>query len=131
MVIGFKPAFVPKIEIGSKIHTVRDNERFSNGTIMHMATGVRTKQYKCFKETICTGREKIVIIPQGWIKEQVISKIPKIIIEGRQLANYEVLNFIENDGFDTVESFVDWFDKPFNGFLIHWTQYRYINNHEL
>ena len=51
MVIGFNKQFPDKITEGTKKHTIREDkhDRWNAGMIMHMATGVRTKNYKCFK----------------------------------------------------------------------------------
>ena len=31
----------------------------------------------------------------------------------------------KNDGFDSVDDFFKWFDKDFNGKIIHWTNKKY------
>jgi len=52
MVLGFKPQFVPKILDGTKIHTLRKDatQRWKPGRSIQFATGVRTKNYKTFRE---------------------------------------------------------------------------------
>ena len=32
---------------------------------------------------------------------------------------------INNDGFDSIENFLRWFNKDFEGKIIHWTGFRY------
>lgn len=66
MVIGFKEQFVYKILNGTKIHTIREDkhDRWRPGMTMHMATGVRTKNYKQFHEDNCTSVQEISIFPE-------------------------------------------------------------------
>jgi len=33
--------------------------------------------------------------------------------------------FVQNDGFDTIVQFFDWFSKDFEGQIIHWTDLKY------
>lgn len=122
MVIGFKTQFVLPIIAGTKIHTIREDakHRWRQGMTMHMATGVRTKNYNCFKTTTCTGTRAINIDP--------VSRKIYIICNG-----YEFHYFTDegketlalNDGFDSIEDFWKWFDKPFHGKIIYWTSRKY------
>lgn len=41
------------------------------------------------------------------------------------MLNGLVLELAVNDGFDSDEMFFKWFDKDFDGWLIHWTDKRY------
>jgi hypothetical protein len=36
-----------------------------------------------------------------------------------------LLQFVQNDGFDSIEDFFSYFDKGFKGKIIHWTDLRY------
>lgn len=37
----------------------------------------------------------------------------------------QLLEFVQNDGFDTIEDFFNWFDSNFEGQIIHWTDLIY------
>lgn len=37
----------------------------------------------------------------------------------------DLLKFVQNDGFETVEAFFDWFSEDFEGQIIHWTDLKY------
>ena len=119
MIIPFKPQFVGKIMFGEKIHTIRADlkNRYKVGTMLHMATGVRTKNYNCFKITTIDSIQEIVIkhYPYGIV----------LTIDGKQPNNETMHELAKNDGFDSVKDFFKWFDKDFKGKLIHWTDKLY------
>ena len=129
MVIGFKPQFVSKILDGTKLNTIREdkNNRWKKGVKMHMATGVRTKNYSQFSEKVCKNVAKISIL---WTGCNV-----KIIIDSVQICNFNTAmhwsehsnngfrtleTFAKRDGFDDLESFLKWFQKDFEGKVIYW-----------
>lgn len=124
MVIGFKDQFVDKILSGIKIHTIRKNDilplRWVEGRKMHMATGVRTKKYNNFNTTVCTGTQKIIIIPM----------YHDVFVDNVLLGCSEMHRLILNDGFVCSADFFAWFSKVSKGKnyeaeIIHWTNYRY------
>ena len=119
MVIGFKPQFVPKILDGTKKHTVRVDakNRYEIGKTLHMATGVRTKNYNCFKVLRITGIQKISIYKNHFV-----------YIDGKLLNTIETNLFAENDGFNGEKDFFEWFSNAgnlFEGKVIHWTDLMY------
>ena len=129
MIIGFKPQFQDKITAGTKKTTIRNDkhDRWHSGMTMHMATGVRTKNYNCFKLDTCKSTQKIRI----WHRT---AHVTYVYIDGRCFAQYrnnekfpniKLVTLANNDGFDSVESFFEWFNKDFTGKLIHWTDLRY------
>ena len=128
MVLGFKKQFEDKILKGSKIHTIREdsNDRWKAGNKIHFATGVRTKNYNQFKEGECKSIQTIEIF-YGDVKPNLVTvAIDKGIIYSTLLdIDFNFLEFVKNDGFDSIESFFDWFDKDFKGKIIHWTDKRY------
>jgi hypothetical protein len=130
MILGFlkgfyvdgkrKPTeFEEKIKKGIKLHTIRIDEkcRWKKGNKIHFATGVRTSNYNCFKEGVCTGTQKIEI------------KDRCIYIDDRELKlTIDTVEYLsDNDGFDSVDDFWWWFDQygSFVGKIIHWTDLRY------
>lgn len=134
MLLGFKPTFEVPILTGRKIHTIREDKhrRWRAGVNITFATGVRTKNYNCFKKGKCTGFQNIKMRWQG---TRFIMAIDYVIMVDFNTAaawcqynnnGFEFLKrFAANDGFSTVEDFFKWFDKDFAGVLIHWTNFKY------
>ena len=121
MILGFKEQFVEKIKSGQKIHTIREdkNRRWQKGKKIHFATGVRTKNYNQFKEGECKSIQVVHITP--------FDRSISIGANGR-LNRLDLKNntmFAKYDGFDNEEEFWKWFDKPFWGVIIHWTDFVY------
>lgn len=125
MVLAFKKKFVPKIKDGTKIHTIREDskKRWRAGMDIHLATGVRTKNYDCFKESKCVSVQKIVIEKLDDQKEWFRNFV--IIVDRVYLTRSEIIELTKNDGFDSPEEFFEWFDKDFTGRIIHWTKKSY------
>lgn len=133
MILQFKKRFVKKIENGTKKHTIREDkhDRWRKGRKIHMATGVRTKNYQQFAEKTCTGTQDISI------RYSDDKQLVRVIIDdhffGTALFDHgkvfcflmRLENLVRNDGFDSVEDFFEWFNKDFDGKIIHWTNLRY------
>ncbi|MEI8086941.1 MAG: hypothetical protein WCG93_12075 [Paludibacter sp.] len=131
MVIGFNKQFPDKIIAGTKLHTIREDvhNRWRAGMTMHMATGVRTKQYKCFKLDVCNGTQ---IIEIKWSRLYKDAPRAAVYVDDRCIGSYTNMypsGFLKvlarNDGFDSVQEFFEWFKEDFKGKLIHWTDLRY------
>ena len=122
MVIGFNPRFKEPILKKTKKHTLREDphNRWKQGIKMHMATGVRTKNYNQFNEDVCKSTQKIEIIRTSDYLNETIVKV-----DGRKLTEPEIQQLAWNDGFDNLVSFWLWFDKGFIGKIIHWTDLKY------
>lgn len=122
MILSFKKQFKQPILDGTKIHTIREDKsgRWKAGNSIQMATGVRTKQYNCFKESECISTQEIHIIYQPGIG------IPAIYIDGMDMWKYGgIADLARNDGFKNLPEFLDWFSSDFKGKIIHWTDKRY------
>jgi len=122
MVIGFNPRFKEPILKKTKKHTLREDphSRWKQGIKMHMATGVRTKNYNQFNEDVCKSTQKIEIIRTSDYLNETIVKV-----DGRKLTEPEIQQLAWNDGFDNLVSFWLWFYKGFIGKIIHWTDLKY------
>lgn len=121
MILSFNPQFIESILQGSKIHTIREDKtnRWGAGRIIQAATGVRTKYYKQFFTSECKDIQEVCIL---------IEHKNVIIYDGRDqtyLCPESIERLAKNDGFKTVEDFWQWFDKPFKGKIIHWTNFKY------
>lgn len=115
---GGETLFKEKINSGIKIHTVRrdENSRWAPGKQIEMAYGVRTKGYEQFNSGRCSEVYPIIINPEN---ERVFIQED----QGRVYRYEGVLAFAKNDGFDSLDDFWKWFNKPFEGKLISWTLY--------
>jgi hypothetical protein len=135
MILGFSTinkrtkeptCFVAKIQLGIKRHTLRRGNRWRQGMSIHMATGVRTKNYDQFNSNMpelqtCKSVQSIKLI-----RVDDMSKC-RIIIDGRELTLEESQELAWNDGFSCLADFWIWFDNPdeFPNQIIHWTDLKY------
>lgn len=147
MILGFKPQFVPKILNGTKIHTIRKGNRWKPGMSIQMATGVRTKNYCQFNTDIsnlqiCKSVQTIKIrfnhacdIWQFhiWNSNIRLYFTFSIYIDDIQIVGKSYIHLLAlNDGFEDVDSFINWFYNARNlelnmyeGQIIHWTNFKY------
>lgn len=113
------------IESGHKIHSIREDphKRWKSGMMIHMATGVRTKEYNQFRLLPCISVQEIVIIRRWPYWE--------IIIDNSYMNAIQEKMLIENDGFSDIELFLKFFIPEINpyakwtGKIIHWTDKKY------
>ena len=133
MILGFKKQFVDKILNGTKIHTIREdrNNRWKTGNKIHFATGIRTRNYNQFYQGTCKLVQDIEIIHTTGYTQIFIDGNSYFDVFHHGFDNiYEYTQLLKefaiNDGFDTVESFFEWFDQDFKGKLIHWTDFEYL-----
>jgi len=124
-----------------KLHSIREDKhnRWKPGMIIHHSFGIRTKKYRCFAKSKCVAVQNISILVMSQICVEnchtVTEYIPrlnetfyktfKILIDGRELSDKEIGVLAKNDGFDSTDDFFRWFDKPFKGKIIHWTDLKY------
>lgn len=111
--------------IKPKIHTIRIDSlrRWKVGMTMHMAHGVRTKNYHCFCKQTLKRIQTINIIHfdgKTYCKHWV-----DIWVDGKLLSPLMVKKLAINDGFDSIADFFKWFDKDFDGVILHWTNRKY------
>jgi hypothetical protein len=128
MICGFKKHFVPKIHAGIKKHTMRKGTRWKVGMSIQMATGVRTKNYNCFKEAVCKHIQSVEIkwktVDKGTVGE---CKAVQVFIDGRNVTNdsQTIDMLVACDGFDSRKEFFEWFNESETYQLIHWTDLEY------
>lgn len=116
-----------------KLHTMRDDKhnRWRPGMKIHHHIG-RYKKYRCFLVNECVSVQKVLIVYD--VKKTLIGL--KICVDRRRLRKEEVPVFIRNDGFKSMQQFIDWFfpvhkKKGYRtrtmwaGNLIHWTGLKY------
>lgn len=117
MVLGFNEAFIPAIIAGTKVHTIREGQRWQVGNIAHFcARAHQPDQYEFWE-------------PQPILSIQAIKlNATELWVNGRLLDEAELLALAQADGFATAAELLAFFaDKlmPFVGQLLHWTTLRY------
>jgi hypothetical protein len=107
-----------------KKHSIRRGNRWKVGMKIHMATGVRTKDYFQFNINI-DGLQVVTGVQVIDIKHFTL--FPNaVVIDGKRLSNAEIDQLAINDGFDTTDEFWDYFsDDVFEGQIVHWMDERY------
>lgn len=149
MLLGFKPRFVKPIKQLTKIHTIRKGYRWKAGNVIHMATGIRTKNYVQFNKgiaelSVCKSVQKIDIFRVDdlpfhlhddyvYVLDYYVEKLKetfqmsfRVQVDGKFISKTNIRLLAINDGFDSPEELFEWFGyKDFNGQIIHWTDFRY------
>lgn len=117
---GMPTLFKEKHSSGHKIHTMREDvkNRWRVGMGMQLCYGVRTKQFEMWADTECKAIQIVNIKYSG-------SAIPEITIDGRLCHALEIVMLAINDGFDSLDDFLAWFDKDGEYKLLHWTDFIY------
>jgi hypothetical protein len=131
----------PNGKIVPKYHTIRTHNRFKKGTIIHMATGVRSKNYYQFNKGTyelqrvkCVQRFDLSFRSPNCVALYIDKKLmycrnEQLTTEGHFLTLYGkewMEQFVKNDGFESIDQFFKWFKKPVRrGSLIHWTDLKY------
>ncbi len=121
MVIGFKPQFEQKILRRSKILTIREDKhkRWKAGMVIHFATGVRTTNYKQFHLGECYQTKSINIVHNSPLLFGAVA----VFVEGQLLSFDQLCKLAFEDGFDSIDEFLEWFDKDFEGVIIYFKIY--------
>lgn len=104
-----------------KIHTIREDSknRWKEENDIHFSINVKTMEQFQFAPSIkVKSVQKIEIRYSGF-------GLIEVIINGKGLDYKEKAKLALNDGFDSVEDFFEWFNEPFKGKIIQWTDLKY------
>lgn len=119
MILGFKSAFVPQIQDGTKIHTIRQGHRWQRGQAIHFYQNVRQPTMSKFRDDATVTSTQTLRILNG----------RHLFIENRHILGAELEELARRDGFPNAELLLKWFrdthGPDFEGQLIHWTDLRY------
>lgn len=133
MILGFKQKFPngestmfkELILMGNKIHSIRSGNRWRAGMAIHMAYGVRTKNYEQFNKDI-PPLQKCISVQDVHIRFR--NGFLSISVDGRELNPFYRQRVIRHDGL-TRDEFINWFlpdiESSFTGQIIHWTHFKY------
>lgn len=125
MVLSFRKQFEEPIKDGIKIHTIREDKanRWYKRRFIHGATGVRTKYYNLFFTGFCTSTQNIIIKPDS---KRIFISPSNGKDEAFGLTGKQIDELAKNDGFESTAAFWEWFSEPFEGKIIHWTYFEYL-----
>lgn len=109
-----------------KLHTIREDKKdlWKAGNLIHFVYGNRTKNRVCWHVGKCSNVEYIGIAYPPCC-EFTVYVFESDKSYGKKLTEEQIYQLAINDGFDSVEDFMGYFDKPFVGKIIHWTDLSY------
>lgn len=115
--INFQAEFVPLIESGLKVQTVRRSSRCKLGDTIQIYTGQRTKKCRLIGTAKCAISEPITIAETY------------LAAGGWRLPSGDAEYIAKIDGFDDLEAMRSWFrDRygalPFEGYRIMWNGFQ-------
>lgn len=109
-----------------KIHTIREDktDRWKAGMKIDFFINVRTKDMFRFAPVLpvvsVQNFEVEKLCDTGeWYKDFIV------LVDNVYQEVDEIKQIAQNDGFDTVEDFFEYFNKDFKGKIIHWTDKKY------
>jgi hypothetical protein len=123
------------VEMKSKIHTIRKDKKdiWKPGRKIHFVINPRSKDRFQFAPVIECVNTQIIRIDHHWIKNTTTVTINGLVYGSAYKNDMgEIYRYDEslktlaiNDGFDSVQDFFTWFNKDFQGKIIHWTDLKY------
>lgn len=117
MILGFQEAFIPAILAGTKIHTIREGQRWRAGEVAHFCAHAHLPTQYEF------GPPRPLVLVQA-----IELTATDVRVDGRLLPPPELLALAQADGFTTTAELFAFFagkPLPFRGQLLHWTTRRY------
>lgn len=122
---NFQKQFAEDVESGKKRHTIRARGKRREpivGEELQLYTGMRTKQCRLLKRTVCKLVEVIEI--RSHRRHVLIGTPSGDSYQFNRLTDGAIETLALSDGFNSVDAFFDFFKTSpgdyFNGFLIHW-----------
>lgn len=119
--------------INPKLHTIRAGNRWHAGMIIDFFINARTKKMFRFAPKIpCVSVQEINF--EWQYDKHCDEKYISIFIDGQceingYYSNVVLLKWVHelaiNDGFESAEDFLNYFNKDFTGQIIHWTNKTY------
>ena len=115
--LNFKPQFVPKIQAGTKKHTIRAHRSrpIKVGDSLYLYCGLRHKgAFRILPESVICSRVESIEISAKTSRMVTVGGVPLDYDEREQLA--------KADGFDNWDEMLKFWEGrlPFEGNIIHW-----------
>lgn len=124
--LDFQKQFVSKINDGTKKHTLRVDlkNRINENTFLSFVYWEGKADFS--KSVSFKDVTKVVSVQQVEL-HYLFNEFKWISIDGRFLLPGELIKFVKNDGFDSLDEFIKFFGSlaNFKYKLIHWTDLRY------
>ena len=114
MNINYKKEMERALASGVKLHTIRQKP-IAVGTMMNHIVYPYHKERRCVLSNLCTATQMITIEPSS----------RTIKVDGRELSKVDIERVSINDGFETMDDFWTFFNEPYQGMIIHWTDTKY------
>ena len=114
MNINYKKELERALASDVKLHTIRQKP-IAVGTMMNHIVYPYHKERRCVLTNFCKSTQMITIEPSSRI----------IKVDGMVLSKFDMERLSKNDGFETMEDFWSFFNAPYQGMIIHWTETRY------
>ena len=117
---SFQKQFVPLIESGAKRSTIRQRRKNGylprQGDVLKLYTGMRTKACRLVAEVAVTEVKPIVIYSRHGCAD--------VILDAKQLSDWEVMELAHADGFKSIQAFADFFEDKYGhelqAYMIKW-----------
>ena len=109
-----------------KLHTIRKDEkgRWKKDVMIDFFINARTKNMFRFAPKI-----PVVSIQNFrlffFTDAPYCYNVPAVYIDEKFITGNDLLQLVQNDGFDDVKSFFEYFNEDFEGKILHWTDLRY------
>jgi hypothetical protein len=113
------------IDYKPKLHTIRGdkNNRWKEGTKIDFFINCRQPNMFRFAPVLPVVRTQKIEIKYDKMFGKTL--YPEILIDNVKLHPMKLDELAQNDGFDTIEDFFEYFNEDFMGKIIHWTDLRY------
>jgi hypothetical protein len=113
--LGFKKEFASAVERREKRMSIRARDRFPLGKKLQLYTGLRTK---AARKLVAEDPTILSVTPIR------LGGAAGIVVAGIELTRAAAEQLAIDDGFETIEAFVAFFDKthglPFEGVIVRW-----------
>ncbi|WP_379963976.1 hypothetical protein [Epilithonimonas sp. UC225_85] len=107
-----------------KLHTIRKDEknRWKPGNLIDFFINARTKDMFRFAPRIkVLSTQQIKIFHQ----KNSLENSAFVYMDDKRMREKQIETLAINDGFESVESFFEYFNEDFTGKIIHWTDLKY------
>jgi hypothetical protein len=115
--------------IAPKLHTMREDkkDRWHTGSKIHMVVFNRTKNQFQFAPIIdCISTQVVEIINRKDYSFVSVGNHCLFEMDTHTVSiTPEFVQLVNNDGFESIDEFFNWFDHDFKGKIIHWTDLKY------
>lgn len=107
--------------LNTKKHTIREdnNHRWKPGTMIDFFINTRKKDMFRFAP-------RVPVMSLQYIEfKEIDTENYIILVDGKVLTINKIKELAQNDGFDNVKDFLNYFPTDFKGKIIHWTTLKY------